>query len=202
MEDHHAGPSDATSPARWEMERLTRCRRSHAEGAPPFPLDVSRSRFPFAIVWCPLPGITSLLPVVGHMGICDSRGVVMDFAGPYCIGVDQMAFSKPFLYCALDPALAAARAPGQGAAAAWDAGVDAGCDEYLGRMHNICADNCHSHVARCLNEMRYKGRDDWSMVGVGALCLLNGRWVSPAHALCVWAPFVVIVVAALCWALL
>ena len=95
--DHYSGPSDATSPARWEMERLTRCRRSHAEGAPPFALDVSRSRFPYAIVWCPLPGITSFLPVVGHTGICDSRGVVMDFAGPYCIGVDQMSFSRPFL---------------------------------------------------------------------------------------------------------
>ena len=124
--------TDAAEPQRWEMERLTRSRRNHADNAPVPPLDISRSRFPFAIVWCPLPGITTFFPIVGHMGICDSRGVVMDFAGPYSIGVDQMSFSRPYMYCQLDPALARKRAPGQSIAAAWDAGVDGGCDVYLG----------------------------------------------------------------------
>lgn len=102
----------------------------------------------------------------------------------------------------LDPTLARKRAPGQSAAAAWDAGVDSGCDEYLGRMHNICLDNCHSHVARCLSDMEYMGVTNWSMVGVGALVILNGKWVSPYHALCVWAPFLLIMTAILCYALL
>ena len=53
-------------------------------------------------------------------------------------------------------------------------------------------DNCHSHVARCLNEMEYMGRTDWSMVGVGALVILNGKWVSLSHALCVWVPFLAV----------
>jgi hypothetical protein len=120
------------------MLSLTRTRRIHSADTPSYPLDVARSRFPFSIVWCPLPGITSFLPVVGHMGLCDSRGVVMDFAGPYCISVDEMSFSRPYLYYTLDPALARKRLPGQTPAAAWDAGVDAGCDEYCGRMHNMC----------------------------------------------------------------
>jgi len=141
--DHHAGP-DTASEQPWELERLTRCRRNHAEGAPPFPLDLARSRLPYAVAWCPLPGITSFLPVVGHMGIADSRGVIMDFAGPYCIGVDQMSFSKPYLYYQLDPALVRKRAPGQSLAAAWDAGVDSGSTEYLSRMHNS------SYRAACL----------------------------------------------------
>jgi hypothetical protein len=58
-------------------------------------VDVARSRFPYAIVWTPLPLITWFLPFIGHMGICDSRGVIYDFAGPYTIGIDQMAFAKP-----------------------------------------------------------------------------------------------------------
>ena len=160
---------------------------------PTFPLDIPRSRFPFSLVWCPLPGITWLLPVVGHLGICDSRGVITDFAGPYHIGVDGLAFSRPFLYLPLDPQQATRRPPGETAASAWDAGVDAGCDEYSGRMHNIFCDNCHSHVARCLNEMRYGGRSNWGMVGVGALIILRGKWVSPWHAAAVWLPFLVIV---------
>ena len=183
------GLESPSTPSRWEAASLVGVKRG---SLPSFPVDVPRSRFPFSIVWCPLPGLTWLLPVVGHMGICDSRGVVTDFAGPYHISVDNMAFSRPYLYLALDPSLAARRpAGGASAAEAWDAAVDAGCDEYCGRMHNICCDNCHSHVARCLNEMRYMGRSDWGMVGVGALVILRGKWVSAGHALAVWVPFLV-----------
>lgn len=38
------------------------------------------------------------------MGIADSRGVIYDFAGPYTIGVDDMAFGRPTRYLQLDPA--------------------------------------------------------------------------------------------------
>ena len=51
-----------------------------------YSIDYEKSRFPFAIVWSPLPPLTWLLPFIGHMGICDSRGVIHDFAGPYTIG--------------------------------------------------------------------------------------------------------------------
>ena len=52
-------------------------------------VDVCNNRFPYSIVWGPLPPITCCCPVVGHMGIGDSQGRIHDFAGPYCIGVDD-----------------------------------------------------------------------------------------------------------------
>ena len=64
-------------------------------------------RLPYCLVWTPLPFITWLLPFIGHLGICDSRGAVFDFAGTYTIGVDEMAFSAPTRYVVLDPAAAA-----------------------------------------------------------------------------------------------
>ena len=36
-----------------------------------------------------------------------------------------------------------------------DVGVDEGCQIYSRRMHNICCDNCHCHVACCLNRRGY-----------------------------------------------
>jgi hypothetical protein len=30
----------------------------------------------------------------------------------------------------------------------WDAAVGEGCEIYSKRMHNLCLDNCHSHVAK------------------------------------------------------
>ena len=48
-------------------------------------VDLERNRFPFSIVWQPFPVLGWILPCIGHMGICDSEGVVHDFQGPYTI---------------------------------------------------------------------------------------------------------------------
>jgi hypothetical protein len=63
--------------ADWAQEEALGARSAEAASAPA-PASVERSRFPFSIVWSPLPGITWFLPFVGHMGITDSRGVIYD----------------------------------------------------------------------------------------------------------------------------
>ena len=122
----------------------------------PAAVDVARGRFPFSLVWTPIPPITWLLPFVGHLGIADSRGVVYDFAGPYYIGVDHLAFGSAARVLELNPDKITKYRPGESKAAAWDAAVDAASEEYCGRMHNIFCDNCHSHVAMALNELAYE----------------------------------------------
>ena len=57
--------------------------------------DRNNDRFPFSVVWTGLPGITWLLPCIGHLGICDSQGRVWDFDAPYHVGVGHMAFERP-----------------------------------------------------------------------------------------------------------
>ena len=42
---------------------------------------------------------------------------------------------------------------------------------YCKRMHNICCDNCHSHVANALNHLKYKGRDNYTMIDVWWMCI-------------------------------
>ena len=158
-------------------------------------IDVARSRFPFALVWTPLPLISWLLPCIGHLGICDSTGAVHDFQGPYAIGVDDMAFGKPTRFVVLDPALAAAAGGGGDAVAAFDAGVDAGCNVYSRRFHNIFCDNCHHHVAACLSAMRYAGRSDWGQVELAAWVFFRGRYVSAWAVLQTWLPLALIVAA-------
>lgn len=66
-------------------------------------VDVAENRYPYCIVWSPLPLITWLIPFIGHLGIADSRGVIYDFAGPYTIGEEHMAFGKPTRYLQLNP---------------------------------------------------------------------------------------------------
>ncbi|ROK35621.1 Transmembrane protein 222 [Anabarilius grahami] len=58
-------------------------------------IDPSISRYPYCIVWTPIPVLSWLFPFIGHMGICTSTGVIRDFAGPYFVSEDNMAFGRP-----------------------------------------------------------------------------------------------------------
>lgn len=69
-------------------------------------MDFERDRFPFCIVWTPIPILTWLFPIIGHMGIATSSGVIRDFAGPYFVSEDNMAFGRPTKYWKLDPNVA------------------------------------------------------------------------------------------------
>lgn len=39
------------------------------------PVDPEHNRYPFCIVWCPLPVISLFIPFIGHLGIADSKGL-------------------------------------------------------------------------------------------------------------------------------
>lgn len=61
-------------------------------------IDVSRERYPFCVVWTPIPLLSWLLPMIGHMGICDSNGIIHDFGGSFYISEDSMLFGNPVKY--------------------------------------------------------------------------------------------------------
>ncbi len=51
-----------------------------------------------ALVWAPIPLLSWLMPFIGHMGVCCSRGRIHDFqgrSGPFAIGVDSFLFGQP-----------------------------------------------------------------------------------------------------------
>lgn len=150
-------------------------------------IDPGKSRYPFCIVWTPIIPLTWLFPFIGHMGIARSDGVIRDFAGPYFVSEDDMAFGQPTLYWQLDPALAT------GGSAAYDAAVQAASVEYFNHMHNLFCDNCHSMVALALNQMKYRGKENWSMIQVCILMLVKGRFVSVGAAIKTWLPFTVLI---------
>lgn len=55
-------------------------------------IDPTKARFPCCIVWTPLPVVSWLLPFVGHVGIGREDGVIVDFAGPNFVSVDNFTF--------------------------------------------------------------------------------------------------------------
>ncbi|XP_020299863.1 transmembrane protein 222 [Pseudomyrmex gracilis] len=150
-------------------------------------IDPERQRFPFCIVWTPLPILTYIMPFIGHMGIATSVGVIRDFAGPFHVSEDNMAFGKPTKYWQLDYTKA------KGGVLGWDAAVAEASEIYKTRMHNICCDNCHSHVAKALNLMSYDNSTSWNMVKLAFLLVFHGKYVSVLGFLKTWLPFCILV---------
>jgi len=65
------------------------------------------------------------------MGIAMSSGIIRDFAGPYFVSEDNMAFGSPTKYWQLQPLLA------RGGQSGWDRAVTEASEEYKTRMVRI-----------------------------------------------------------------
>ncbi|KAL4221622.1 hypothetical protein ACF0H5_019879 [Mactra antiquata] len=153
-------------------------------------IDHTTQRYPYCIVWTPIPCLTWLFPIIGHMGIATTSGVIRDFAGPYFVSEDNMAFGNPAKYWQLNVDKVMSR-KGQHPKQTWDLAVYDASEEYKTRMHNLCCDNCHSHCAMALNLMEYDGSKSWNMVKLCFLMLIHGRYVSACGFIKTWLPFLI-----------
>lgn len=150
-------------------------------------MDVEKDRYPFCIVWTPIPLLTWIFPIIGHMGIATSSGVIRDFAGPYYVSEDNMGFGRPTKYWMLNILKV------DGGAKCWDKGVAEASEIYKKRMHNLFCDNCHSHVATALNIMKYDNSKNWNMIRLALLMVLHGKYVNCYGVVKTWFPFFVLI---------
>ncbi|KRX01224.1 hypothetical protein PPERSA_05810 [Pseudocohnilembus persalinus] len=65
-------------------------------------IQIDQDKFPFCIVWTPIPCLSWLFPIIGHTGICGSDGIQHDFVGPYYVAVGENPFGRPLKYIKLD----------------------------------------------------------------------------------------------------
>ncbi|CAF2676091.1 unnamed protein product [Rotaria sp. Silwood2] len=158
-------------------------------------IDVARVRYPHCIVWTPIPVLSWLFPFVGHMGIARTDGVIRDFAGPYYVSVssNDMAFGLPTRYIQLDLNHVSTTTNTNNVRSIWDKAVEQASDEYKKRMHNLCCDNCHSHVALALNTMGYDRKYSYNMISLACWMLFCGKFVNFIGFLRSWIPFLIII---------
>lgn len=146
-------------------------------------MDHRESRYPYCVVWTPIPIWSWICPIVGHIGIATSSGVIRDFARPYFGSEDYMAFGKPTKYWKLNPEMV------KGGGAAWDSAVTEASEMFKGRRLNLCSDNCHSFVAASLNLMKHNDSNSWGMIMLCFGMLLYGKCVSLVAFQKTWLPF-------------
>ena len=146
------------------------------------PMDNLPRKFPSSIVWCPIPVLTWICPIIGHLGVAYSDGTVCDFQGPYHVSeAGHLAFGEVtrFIPINIDSSKISK----------WDEDVKKANCEYNKRMHNLCCDNCHSHVAMALNDFRLYGIGWWNMVVLALWMFFAGRFVSVGGFVKQFLPF-------------
>lgn len=156
--------------------------KHHTKENDKLPIDISKNRYPYCIVWNPLPFITALLPFIGHIGICTSEGIIHDFSSSYTVSVDDMAFGNPTKYVELDFENKEI----------WDECIRKGDDEYRKMFHNIICNNCHSHVAYVLNKANFQG-GGWNMVNIASLVTFKSKYTGISGFLKTYIGFVIAV---------
>ena len=122
------------------------------------------------MVWTPLPVISWLLPMIGHTGICGADGKIHDFAGPYFVSVDDMAFGEPTKYIPLK-----LDEQNIDRLEEW---IEAGDEKFSKMNHNLFCNNCHSHCAHILNLMKYQGSIGWNMIHIWWMFMIKSKYVS------------------------
>mmetsp|Transcript_42725 Transcript_42725/g.91206 ORF Transcript_42725/g.91206 Transcript_42725/m.91206 type:complete len:302 (-) Transcript_42725:502-1407(-) len=149
-------------------------------------VDVGAHRFPNCLVWTPIHPITWICPYIGHVGLCDAEGLIFDFCGPYCIGVDNMLFGWPTRYLQLDPRYA--KADG---GAVWDEAVYETAKGFQRQSYDFLMWNCHSFLASFLNRIEYPTDALSRLAGhtvatVAARLFVAARYTSPGGLLQTW----------------
>ena len=136
----------------------------------PITIDIENNKFPYCIVWTPIPFITYIIPFIGHTGICSSNGIIHDFSSSYFVSVNDMAFGNPTKYIILDL--------NDKEKINWDKAIDKGDERYNMEVHNLFCNNCHSHCAYVLNVVKYKNRSNYNMISIWWMIVTKGKYVN------------------------
>ncbi|MCD9639631.1 hypothetical protein HAX54_024279 [Datura stramonium] len=169
-------------------------------------IDPKRDRFPYCIVWSPLPVLSWFIPFIGHIGICREDGVILDFAGPNFVSVDNFTFGSPTRYfqvsreqcCCLSPY--SAEHTGEyvqnhdksgSNADTWESALRKSIQEFQHQSYSIFTCNCHSFVANGLNRVGFQA-GGWNVVNLAIFIFLKGCWVNKTSIVKTYLPPVVV----------
>ncbi|MCD9561340.1 hypothetical protein HAX54_020401 [Datura stramonium] len=106
-------------------------------------IDPKRDRFPYCIVWSPLPVLSWFYPFCGHIGICREDGVILDFAEAKLVSVDNFTFGSPTRYFQVSREQNFTDKSGSNSDT-WESALRKSIQEFQHQSYSIFTCNCHS----------------------------------------------------------
>ncbi|KAH7301386.1 hypothetical protein KP509_23G023000 [Ceratopteris richardii] len=169
-----------------------------------FASEFSHDQFPHSIVWTPLPAVSWLAPFLGHVGVRREDGTILDFAGSYCISINNFAFGATARFFSLDrqqccfPHLTGHTCKSSykhaqtGTVLSLDDGLQNCMHHFQIKSCNPFTCTCHSFVSSFLNIVAYEGSVDWSVITILLLIFRRGQWVSKRAIAKAFGPFTLV----------
>ena len=133
-------------------------------------INIKKNRYPYCIVWAPIPFLTYLIPCIGYVGIANSEGIIHDFAGSFYISIDEFSFGKPTKYLQLDL--------NEKEKFDYDKAIEKGDLKFRTLIYNFFRNNSHMYVAYILNQIKYKGKSDFNMIYIWWILIWRGKYIS------------------------
>eukprot|EP01091_Cochliopodium_minus_P004643 TRINITY_DN1452_c0_g1_i1.p1 TRINITY_DN1452_c0_g1~~TRINITY_DN1452_c0_g1_i1.p1 ORF type:complete len:187 (-),score=29.85 TRINITY_DN1452_c0_g1_i1:32-592(-) len=157
-------------------------------------VNTKRDFFPNCIVWCPLPLLSWFIPIIGHLGITDSNGIINDFVGPYSINKSKskMGFGPVVKYYQIDPNKDIKKFSNN-PKESLDKAINEAGDIYEGLVHNIITNNCHDHVAHALNSLEFYGSKKWNTMRLTLFMMGKSKFVNIPRFLYTYVVFLVVI---------
>lgn len=148
-------------------------------------LNVATGRWPYCLVWTPIPFLTWFLPTIGHTGIANSEGIIYDFSDDRAVTVDNFSFGKPTKFYQFDT-----RWIPKSGELSWDQAIKEVGESYKKTLHGIF-NNCHEYIAEVLNRVQYGNRKNWSQSEICWLITWNSSYVNYFSFWKQWGPMII-----------
>lgn len=150
-------------------------------------LDKRNHSLSCCVLWTPIPVLTWLIPVFGHIGVSDSDGTVYDFVGPYYINKGRLSFGDPRKKWVIniDPST-------------WNQAIEETSHFFEHVNYDLLCSNCHYFAAAVLQRINYPQIIpiyQWTTgatVKIALGMMIHGRSLSLRDTLITWGPFIFI----------
>ena len=130
----------------------------------------SKNRYPYCIVWTPIPFLTYIIPFIGQTGIANSKGIIHDYSASFFVNIDDFSFGKPTKYLKLDL--------NEKEKIDYDKAIEKGDLKFRTLIYNFFRNNSHMYVAYILNQIKYKGKSDFNMIYIWWILIWRGKYIS------------------------
>ena len=130
----------------------------------------SKNRYPYCIVWTPIPFLTYIIPFIGQTGIANSKGIIHDYSASFFVNIDDFSFGKPTKYLQLDL--------NEKEKIDYDKAIEKGDLKFRTLIYNFFRNNSHMYVAYILNQIKYKGKSDFNMIYIWWILIWRGKYIS------------------------
>ena len=156
---------------------------------------IEKSKLSCCVIWIPIPGLTWILPLFGHIGVTDSKGVTYDFQGSGIIGKGHTLFgtTKEYWKIDVDPQI-------------WDEAVSEVSQRFGSIDYNFLFSNCHYFAAAVLDRVNVNKSilgGKWvngATLKIAVGVSMHGRYISVRDMILSWLPFIFICSAILLYA--